>query len=561
MVVIENLKSKILKTAFGPWPSALALFVLVFGLYLRTGGWTYLRLDDWGYTAGCGFVASGLSSANIAEAFSRVTYGGIWMPLTFITYMADVTLFGGGWGVHHLVNAFLHALNASILFLILVRLAGRDVRGVAIAALSALLWALHPQRVEAVAWIASRKEELWTLFTLLGLAGWSRGRWFAGYVCCALACLSKPTAVCFPILAFLVERWVDRTAPRPSNLIKYIPLLLMALITGLAAMAAQSHPEGMTEISLVETPIPVRIVKAFSSLAVSLGSFALPYPVYFDYLSSSPNAWNIAGIVFFLVIMALAFMRTRRNTLFTLLVFLVAYFPVSGILGGFGEHARADRFLYLPSMAFSLLIVLAVPKERLLPVALAVLCCASACLSWPVIGSYRNNLSVFERTIAFEPDNWRALRHLGSEYCARLGKMDEGISMLEKSWSISPRPETLEVLVYSLACRMSPDDPRKIARLASTYAHNPSLDRRGMILEALGAAAAQKGEYEAAAILLKLSISAPERFYPDTEARFRLIDALKNSGDTSSALSILRPLTVSADPEIRKRALAMAVAF
>ena len=547
------------------WLAAAGVFVLTLAPYLRTREFAYLRLDDWGYTAGCPFAVSGLSLTNIAQAFSRITYGGIWMPLTFATYMADVTFFGGGWGVHHLGNAFLHALNASILFFALLHLARREegdcnaVSAVLLAALATLFWSLHPMRVEAVAWIASRKEELWTLFTLLGLMAWSAQKKAIGFLCCVLACLSKPTAVCFPLLAFLVEM---RTRPPQRRmaflaLAKYVPLCIVCGITGLAAIASQAHPEGMATIELGSIPLAVRFVRFVSALALHLSQTLLPCAVHFDYLANTFDATAIAGLALCAVLFAFAMWKKRTMTFYAATFFLVALLPVSGLFGTFGEHARADRFTYLPAMAISALLAVALPRRKSAIAAMAVACAACAAIAWPVVSSYRNDYTAFARTLEFEPENWRALRHVGSEYCARLSRMDEGIAMLEKSYAISPRSETLEVLAYSLACRMAPNDARRIARLCPDYSANPSLDRRGMILESLGAAALAAGEYKAAAMLLRLSIAAPERFYADTEAKFRLADALKKAGDRDGFLSVVRPLAVSGEPEVRRRALSL----
>ena len=565
---------------------ALLLAAAVAVLYARTANFAYLRLDDWGYTAGCPFVPTGLTRANLAQALSRVTYGGIWMPLTYASYMADVSLFGGGWGVHHAVNAALHAVNAVVAFFFIRRLlrlfaaeaecVGR--RETLASFVAALVWAVHPQRVEAVAWIASRKEELWTLFAMLGLIAWSARRWLAGCLCCVLACMCKPTAVCFPLLAALLEFAASGAAAMRAGgqrrdggkasfahaLPRYAPLFLTAAVTGLAAIGAQTRPEGMAEVQVLHVPFPARFIDALASLGYGFGRFLLPVEAHFDYLALPPMAK--AGAIAFLAALcaAGAFLvrragaAARRTALVCCGLFVFSWLPVSGLAGSFGEAPNADRFLYMPMVAASLGLAafLASRTARAWLFATLTFAAVSAALAWPVVSSYRNDYTAFSRTLAFEPDHWRALCHVGGEYCARLGRMDEGIEMMRRSHRVSPRDSTAEVLAYSLACRGREEDVPEILRLSAKFIRDARLDRRGMFAEALGAAALMRRKWDAAVGYLSASIAAPERFYADTEARFRLADALEGAGKLDEAKKLLRPLAISESREVRRRALA-----
>ena len=94
----------------------LLLVAAVWFLYSQTGRFEFLRLDDHDYTFRCAFVKDGLSAANVKEAFANPRHAAIWMPATYISYMADITLFGPGMGPHHLVNVALHTLNALLLY-------------------------------------------------------------------------------------------------------------------------------------------------------------------------------------------------------------------------------------------------------------------------------------------------------------------------------------------------------------------------------------------------------------------------------------------------------------
>ena len=382
----------------------LLLVAAVWFLYSQTGRFEFLRLDDHDYTFRCAFVKDGLSAANVKEAFANPRHAAIWMPATYISYMADITLFGPGMGPHHLVNVALHTLNALLLYALLLALLPRTAdapggtRAVASATLALLataFWALHPQRVEAVAWIAGRKELLCALFTLLGLHCWLRpGRhWtLAATLCCALACMSKPTAMCFPFLAFAVACLNDtrndttlttnNAPPKTRPLTAYLPLLALAVATGALAVYSQTHPEGRPELALFTASLPWRLLNAAVSTGLYLFQALVPVGLHLDY-RATPGHFPLDGLfgLATLAAAALAFgfilyrawkkgqqadggtgtdaqervppVLTVRRLLALLLFFCAALAPTLGVFGSFGEAARADRFFYLPSLALS----------------------------------------------------------------------------------------------------------------------------------------------------------------------------------------------------------------
>ena len=205
--------------------AVLFLLFAVWFLYDQTADFEFLRLDDHDYTFRCAFVKDGLSVANVTEAFTNFRHAAVWMPATYISYMADISLFGPGMGPHHLVSVAFHSLNAVLLFILLLALAKRlpssgnppvgqsASLSLFLPLLTALFWALHPQRAEAVAWIAGRKDVICGTFTLLGLLAWLSptllGR-LGAFLCGALACMSKPTAMCYPFLLLSLDLLLAR---------------------------------------------------------------------------------------------------------------------------------------------------------------------------------------------------------------------------------------------------------------------------------------------------------------------------------------------------------------
>lgn len=547
--------------------------------YWQTGSFEFLRLDDHDYTFRCAFVHDGLSLSNVKTALTNFTHAAIWMPLTYVSYMADISLFGPGMGAHHLVNAALHSLAAVLLFTLLLRLFPKSPGA---ALLAAAFWALHPQRAEAVAWIAGRKEIICGIFTLLGLLAWERrtkaGRCL-GVLCCLLACMGKPTAMCFPFLAFAVEtmsprrdgaaRWTRRLAP-------YLPLLLVSAATGALAVYSQTHAAGYEVRSLFSASLPWRLLNAAVAIGLYLAQMLVPVGVHLDY-RATPGRLPLhgtlglcvfalaAGLAVFLCVRA---WRRRGADGRPLLVpaavlwFVATLAPTLGVFGSFGEHARADRFLYLPAMAVSILVVplaeriaeAAQRRGRIVAAGATAIVAVYAAAAFPVIASYRNDFTAFSRTLEFDPENGRALAHVASEECARNGRLDRGISLFRKSQEVRPRDDTAAQLAYALMMRGLSSDVAEIRRLCSKFACDHSLDAKGMALEALGTTAMRQRRWAEAISCLEDSIKAPRRFYSAEDARLRLAACYANAKRPDDAIRALLPLSQSKRADIRGKA-------
>ena len=462
-----DLKSRI------KWWIAVSLSAMaVLALFSRSVAFSYIGIDDAAYTFRNPFVASGFSLDNVVEAFANLRHGGIWMPITYISYMVDFSICKMS-GIPlmqmlHLTNVLLHAVNFCLLIRFMRGLCvpssvrpfsamaggshdgegdvatqdigragarpsrvthdgegavatqdfGRAMHGgdtqmvqspngqmqseianrkiangkfLLLIVFAALIWAIHPLRVEPVAWVAARKELLWTMFALLGLLSWMRfcglgsralgqpsdstatttrassprqgfgragarpsrvthdgegddatqdigragarssrvthdgdtqmtkstngqmqseianrkivnpatqsqianrkianGKWLAcvTVLFCILACLSKPTAMCFPLLALLVDWCVGRKSNaignRKSKITAYILMLLAAGATAAVAAYSQTHVAGQDVTSIYATPLPQRLVNALSAIGYYLRATIWPFGLHID---------------------------------------------------------------------------------------------------------------------------------------------------------------------------------------------------------------------------------------------------------------------------------------
>ena len=245
-----------------PWQRpevlAIALFCLTLLLYAPARNFDYISFDDHAYTDPS-LVQNGLTWQGVRWAFTT-GYAANWHPLTWLSHMTDMQIFGPGPAGPHFVNAVLHAINALLVFAVLSRLNKRPWPSLIVAG----LFALHPLRVESVAWVAERKDLLSSLFFLLTLAAWTRyarassfsgtgappvqnsddehGRgaratrntailWYvAALLLFALGLLAKPMLVTLPCVLLLLDFWpLQRTQSWRRIIVEKIPLLLIAV--------------------------------------------------------------------------------------------------------------------------------------------------------------------------------------------------------------------------------------------------------------------------------------------------------------------------------------------
>src|ERR1043165_2255982 len=146
------------------WMIAAGLAIAVLVIYAQVIHHDFVNFDDPDYVVTNPHVATGLTGGNITWAFTHA-YMSNWHPLTWISHMIDVSLFGMNGGRHALVSVIWHAINSVLLFFVLRRATERLWP----SAVVALLFALHPLHVESVAWISERKDVLSAFFFLLAL--------------------------------------------------------------------------------------------------------------------------------------------------------------------------------------------------------------------------------------------------------------------------------------------------------------------------------------------------------------------------------------------------------
>ena len=172
----------------------------------------------------------------------------------------------------------------------------------------------------------------------------------------------------------------------------------------------------------------------------------------------------------------------------------------------------------------------------------------------PVVRSFSTDYLAYSRVLRYDPEHWRALRVVGCEFCARQNRMDEGIDMLKCSLEKRSSQQTADTLAYTLACRGKEGDFGEVKRLGAIVAANPSCDRGGMMLDALGITALREGDDASAVRYFSAALVVPRRTHSNVHSMLNLGLSLANTGRRAEALKVLQKLMGVANEKVRRRA-------
>ncbi len=435
---------------------AAALAGMVAVLYWKVGGYPFMEYDDQLYVTANPVVRQGLTLSGIRWAFTTFSASN-WHPLTWISHMADVSLFGMEAGGPHVVNLLFHLANTLLLFHILRRMTGKAWESGLVAA----LFAIHPLHVESVAWVSERKDVLSTFFWMLSLWAYARYSERAGVMrylpipmFMALGLMAKPMLVTLPFVLLLLDYWpLRRFGPsaRPSRLLlEKVPLLLLSAFSCVVSLMAQ---EGAIN-TLGEAPVWVRVGNALLAYAGYLGKTVWPrgLAVFYPHPAFSVSLPLAGAAALLLVIATVVAVRYARRCPYLPVGwfwFLGTLVPVIGLVQ-VGGQAMADRYAYVPLVGIFMIAAwgLADLKERWEIPSVLTATAAGGCLAalmacaWFQVGYWSGTDSLFSRALEVTSGNYFAHEALGNK-AAREERLDEALTHLLEVVRIKPdSPET-----------------------------------------------------------------------------------------------------------------------
>jgi protein O-mannosyl-transferase len=547
-------KSK-LRFHWGWFAICAAIATLIWIVFGQTLWHDFVNYDDKTYVYGNSLVSSGLSLPGLEQAFVDTNTKN-WHPLTLISHMMDCQIFGLKPGGHHFTSVLLHTVAVLLLLLFLQTATQRFW----CAAFVSAVFAIHPLRVESVAWVAERKDVLSAVFFFLTLITYIRyvrapsfGRYATVSILLACGLMSKPMLVTTPVVLLLLDYWPlgrwhgagseDRRAKseapsgkgerqrqgaipstaQPLNVstsdrwsvvvglvIEKLPLATLSIASSAITLILQIH----SSESIEQLPFAWRLENALVTYVTYIWQIFWPVhlAVFYPHPDDRLAFWQVGLAAIFLIAVTWTAFAIRKRHPYVLvgwLWYLIMLLPVIGIIE-VGLQGHADRYTYLPHVGLYIALTwliadfsvsLRARKQILGTAAVAVVMVLTAC-SWKQTTYWRNTETLWTHTLAATQDNDVALTDLGNYYMEH-GRLDDALSYLQRALNIHSGSEHEH---YTLSLAVIHDTIgnvlARIGRLDEALAHfRQAVELRPDFPDAhynLGVAFFRKGDVDAA---------------------------------------------------------------
>lgn len=401
--------------------------------YSAVGSLGFVTLDDPNYILDNPQVNQGLTWSGLEWAFTT-GHASNWHPLTWLSHMLDVELFGVNAGPHHWINLLFHILNTCLLFLLLQRTTGAMGR----SALVAALFALHPLHVESVAWISERKDVLSTFFFMITLWAYiaytSRPvllRYLAVAGLLALGLMAKPMLVTLPFVLLLLDAWPLRRfsleSPDRNTFLKLVfekwPLFALIIASSVVTLLVQQKGGAvntLNQLSLVDrlSNVLISYVMYMVKMVWPSGLAAL-YP-----MQKTIPLWQPLAAAAMLIAITFAVVKYHRRCPYLGLGwfwYLGTLVPVIGIVQ-VGSQSMADRYTYIPLIGLFIMIawggydllVRGTRKRASVAITISLVLTGLGCTTWVQVQYWADAATLWKRALSVTNDNPRAHVAYGS---------------------------------------------------------------------------------------------------------------------------------------------------
>ncbi|MGZ4961035.1 MAG: tetratricopeptide repeat protein [Limisphaerales bacterium] len=459
------------------WLICLALIGLIAAVYWPVRHFEFLLYDDTIYVSLNEHVHRGLSWSQVAWAFTTRECN-MWHPLTWLSHLLDWQLFGNDAGKHHIAPVLFHIGSSIALFFAWKRMTGKPW----VSAFAATVFALHPLRVESVAWVAERKDVTTGFFSMLTLLAYAHyattpatdrsRRWrMYGLTIVAFICglMCKPMQVTWPAALLLLDFWPLKrftisdlrfTSAFRKVLLEKVPLIVLAIAAvPVTIWAAREGAGSMTGLDKV--PFDARVANAFVAHLHYLKSFVWPTDLAAQY--PHPIHWPTSTVMLavsvFLALTVFSLVMYKRQPWWLVAWFwmLATSLPVIGLVQ-LGAHAFADRYTYIPMVVMPLAVAMTASvlfKAIKLPNAVVAVAGTAVVIALAVsartyLWTWQNTKTLFERSLAVTERNAFAHNNLAA-YLSEHGDPDGAIYHAQKALEIVPTyPDPHDSLAFGL---------------------------------------------------------------------------------------------------------------
>jgi len=434
---------------------SLVLAVLVFAAFQPALNNGFVAYDDPDYVTSNVMVQRGLNGDSIRWAFVTIEAAN-WHPLTWLSHLADVQMFGLNPAGHHLTSVLLHTLSSVLLFLTLRALTGAIWRSLIVAA----LFGLHPLRAESVAWVSERKDVLSAVFWFLTLLAYTRYvcaqdadkcgvRKLYGItlLCFAAGLLAKPMLVTLPFVLLLLDAWPLKRLGRKkfaALVLEKLPFFGLTVASCVITFVAQRNGGAVSE----HTSFSYRLSNAVVSYVRYLGKSLWPTNLAFFY--PPPQQWPTAFIIASLLslasisVLVLRLRHSHPGPSVGWLWFLGTLIPVIGLVQ-VGQQSIADRYTYIPSVGLLIGLVWGVHAllsgRRQFAQALGIFAGAVSIICLLLTRQqtrvWKNTETLCRHAFAVDASNYLALDLLG-DTLFKQGQIEQGLTEQRRALQLKP---------------------------------------------------------------------------------------------------------------------------
>ena len=460
------------------------LVIACLAAYGRIVGNDFVNYDDYRLITENNYVQTGFDAQSVKWAFTNASLE-YWHPLTWLSIMLEWRLFGTNASFYHLVSLLLHIGATLFLFLFLNKATKRLWPSAFVAA----LFALHPLRVESVAWASEHKDVLSMFFGMAALYAYAQyveksrlSKYCICLILFTLSIMSKPTLLTLPCVLLLLDYWpferwqkpftpvnisaiegktegktegkiegkIDAPAKSRFYVIAHLlwekaPFFLLSMLLGIMLIGQLQANDSMA--SLQRLSFSDRFMNTIVSYVSYLGKTLWPVDLACFYPYSFLQRWQVAGAASVLLAISVAVVFLVKRTPFLAVGwfwYLGALFPVSGLMQA-GDQAMADRYTYFPFIGIAIMVAWGIPllikpevirKKILFPAAIAALA-IMAFFTWQQCGYWKNGINLFGHALQVTKNNHVAYNCFACAL-ANEGKIEEAIEYYNKAISLAP---------------------------------------------------------------------------------------------------------------------------
>ncbi|QTA81914.1 Tetratricopeptide repeat-containing protein [Desulfonema limicola] len=438
-------------------------------IYWQVNNFDYIKFDDSMYVTGNKHIVNGLSLDNIIWAFK---IGGedknYWHPLTWISHMIDIQMYGLNPGMHHRTNLLFHIFNTLLVFHVFRKMTGEILK----SAFAAFIFAFHPINVESIAWIAERKNVLSTFFWLLTISAYTHYsrkpgffNYFQVFLFLSMGLMAKPMLITLPIIFLLLDYWPlrrisswnlfinknlsfkNRKLPFIYLLIEKIPFIILSCLSVYISFFSLKGSDIV--ISTEDISMKVRICNALISYIDYI--VKMFYPVNLAVFYPFPSEFQLLKTAgYSLVLLIITFLIIFKSRKFPYIItgwfwYIISLIPVSGIKQAGLWPAMADRWAYVPFIGLFVIIAWG-GAEIFEKLKLRSHVCFIICLQIIIVlmaitylqtGYWKNSFTLFKHAADVTEDNYVAHANLGMIYSIR-GNIDQAVYHYSESLRLEP---------------------------------------------------------------------------------------------------------------------------